>query len=226
LPPGRSQRSEIVIPIDHRLDGTLPIVIRTLSQSYSCRWGVPAVDRVDTAIFVRSYFMNCLQCSYCHDSCCQYGVDVDAHNVARLEEHAEDIERFTGVTKDRWFNGEWTSDSEFAGGRHTRTAVESGACVFRSRSGRGCTIHSFALTRGIDYHELKPMVSVLFPVTFDAGLLHPSNEIHDRSLQCYGDGPTLYRGVRDEVGWYFGSLLVEELDALESGALAERAIAK
>jgi hypothetical protein len=184
------------------------------------------LDRVDTAIFMRTYFVDCLKCSYCHDSCCQYGVDVDAENVARLEACAAEVERDTGVPRDRWFTGEWTSDAEFPGGRYTRTRIEDGACVFRSRAGRGCTIHSFALARGTDYHELKPMVSVLFPVTFDAGLLHPSTEITDRSLRCYGDGPTLYRGVRGEIGWYFGSALVDELDTLESGALAGRLAAK
>lgn len=189
-------------------------VIHPLSRSYACRWGVPVVDRVDTAIFRHRYFVECMQCSYCHDSCCQYGVDVDAANVARLEEHAGAVERFTGVPTDRWFTGEWKSDPEFPGGRHTRTRVEGGACVFRNRAGRGCTIHSFALAAGIDYHELKPMVSVLFPITFDEGLLHPSTEIEDRSLQCYGDGPTLYRGVRGELAWYFGGALVGELDAL------------
>ena len=162
--------------------------------------------------------MSCMQCSYCHDSCCQYGVDVDVQNVARLEARADEIAAFTGVPRERWFTDEWTDDREFPGGRHTRTRVEDGACVFRNRTGRGCRIHSFALERGIDYHELKPMVSVLFPVTFDGGLLHPSNEIADRSLQCYGDGPSLYRGVRDEIGWYFGADLVTELDALERGA--------
>ena len=82
-------------------------------------------------------------------------------------------------------------------------------------------LHSFALERGLDYHELKPMVSSLFPVTFDWGLLHPSNEIEDRSLQCVDDGPTLYQGVRGEIEWYFGVELVRELDALESGLLAK-----
>jgi hypothetical protein len=156
-----------------------------------------------------------MQCSYCHDSCCQYGVDIDAENVARLEAQAAEVERYTGVPKELWFTGEWTSDPEFPGGWHTRTRVVDGACVFRNRAGRGCTIHSFALERGTDYHELKPMVSVLFPVTFDAGLLHPSREIEDASLACAGDGLTLYRGVRSEIGWYFGRALVDELDALD-----------
>jgi hypothetical protein len=202
------------------------VVIRALSRPYGCRWGVPVVDRVDLAIFIRAYFMNCMQCSYCHDSCCQYGVDVDLENAARLHAHAAELAAFTGVPAERWLTGEWTSDAEFPGGRFTRTRVEDGACVFRNRAGRGCTIHSFALARGIDYHELKPMVSVLFPITFDDGLLHPSREIEDRSLACYADGPTLYRGVRSEIDWYFGLELVDELDGLERVALADPAAAQ
>jgi hypothetical protein len=77
-------------------------------------------------------------------------------------------------------------------------------------------IHSYAIERGLDYHDLKPMVSALFPATFDDGLLHPSNEIVDRSLQCIDDGPTVYRGIRSEIAWYFGEALVAELDALEA----------
>jgi hypothetical protein len=207
-------------------------MIHALSRPFACRWGAPVVDRVDAAIFHKTYFVDCMKCTYCHDSCCQYGVDVDIENVARLEAHAEELARFTGVPRERWFTGEWTADKEFPGAKQTRTRVEDGACVFRNRNGRGCTIHSFALDRGIDYHELKPMVSVLFPVTFDYGLLHPSNEIEDRSLQCYSDGPTIYQGVRGEIAWYFGDALVEELDRLaerggETGAaLAENAQAK
>jgi hypothetical protein len=201
-------------------------VNRALSRPYVCRWGVPIVDRVDLAIFVRTYFVECLQCSYCHDSCCQYGVDVDVENVARLEARGAEVAAFTRVPRERWFTDEWASDPEFPGGACTRTRVEDGACVFRDRAGRGCLIHSFALAQGIDYHELKPMVSVLFPITFDAGLLHPSREIQDRSLACYGDGPTLYRGVRGEIDWYFGTALVVELDRLERAALADRPAAQ
>ena len=207
-------------------NATLPRVIRPLTQTYATQWGAPIVDRVDTAIFVRTYFVHCMQCGYCNDSCCQYGADIDALNVARVEAHAEKLERFTGVPRQGWWTGEWNEDVEFPGGRQTRTAVKDGACVFRNRRGRGCMLHSFALEEGIDYHELKPMVASLFPVTFDSGLLHPSNEIHDRSLQCIGDGPTLYKGVRSEIGWYFGDALLRELDAVEDGVLASGRAAK
>jgi Fe-S-cluster containining protein len=201
-------------------------VIRALSRPYPCRWGAPVLDRVDPAIFHRTYFVKCMECSYCFDSCCQYGADVDGPNVARLEAVAEELERFTGVSRERAFTREWNDDPEFPGARQTRTGVEDGACVFRGRGKRGCQIHSFALSRGTDYHELKPMVCILFPCTFDGGLLHPSNEILDKSLQCIDDGPTLYEGVRDEIGWYFGAALVDELDAFRREALAGSPVAK
>jgi hypothetical protein len=184
------------------------------------------VGRVDEEIFLQRYFVRCLQCTYCFDSCCQYGVDVDEANVGRLRHHAVELERYTGVPPDRWFTGEWSDDAEFPGGRHTRTRVEDGACVFRNRAARGCMIHSFAIDRGLDYHDLKPMVSVLFPVTFDQGLLHSANEMQDGTLQCAGDGPTVYRGVRGEIAWYFGRELVGELDAIERAVLAENPQAK
>lgn len=218
-------------------------MIRSLSQPYKCRGGAPVIDRVDTAIFFRTYFMDCMKCSYCHDSCCQYGADVEGDVLPRVMAHADDLERYTGVTRDRWWRSagaasaagaastggtsgvggvdgvadiDWTPDREFPGGRQTRTRVEDGACVFRSRTARGCMLHSFALGQGLDYHEIKPMVCSLFPVTFDGGLLHASNEIVDRSLQCIDDGPSLYQGVREEIAFYFGAGLVAELDALEA----------
>jgi hypothetical protein len=196
-------------------------VIVALTRPYPTRWGAPVVDRVDTTIFSKRYFVGCMDCTYCFDSCCQYGVDVDGTNVERLKEHKEGLEALTGVPMTEWFTGEWNDDKEFPGGRQTRTRVHEGACVFRNRKGRGCLIHKYALEKGIDYHQLKPLVSTLFPLTFDYGLLHASNEIEDRSLQCIDDGPTLYEGVRDEVLWYFGRGLVDELDGLRAGGLAQ-----
>jgi hypothetical protein len=201
-------------------------VIHALSRPYTTRWGAPTVDRVDDAIFKQKYFVGCMDCTYCFDSCCQYGVDVDGNNVERLKGHQKQLEQVTGHKMETWFSDEWNDDKEFPGGRQTRTRVIDGACVFRNRQGRGCLIHKYCLDSGIDYHELKPLVSTLFPLTFDYGLLHPSTEIHEKSLQCYGDGPTLYEGTRDEVLWYFGQGLVDELDALRQGGLANPAAPK
>ncbi len=62
-------------------------------------------------------------------------------------------------------------DHEFPGGAHVRTSVRDGACIFRNAPARGCAIHAYCLEQGLDYHLLKPMVSVLFPVTFEQGVL-------------------------------------------------------
>ena len=76
-------------------------------------------------------------------------------------------------------------------------------------------LHSYSIERGIDYHEVKPLISCLFPLTYDDGALVPAVEIDDKSLVCLGNGPSLYRGVREEVRYYFGDVLVQELDVME-----------
>jgi hypothetical protein len=57
------------------------------------------------------------------------------------------------------------------------------------------------------------MVSTLFPVTFGDGALLCSDELHDETLVCAGDGPTAYAMARTELEFYFGAELVAELDA-------------
>ena len=83
---------------------------------------------------------------------------------------------------------------------------------------RGCTLHALSLETNADYHDLKPMVSALFPVTFGGGSLLCSDELTEGSLVCAGDGPTAYEMARDELRYYFGEELVLELDAMASVA--------
>ena len=64
------------------------------------------------------------------------------------------------------------------------------------------------------------MVTVLFPLTFEHGLLEPSGEVVDGSLVCASDGPTVYAGARNELLYYFGEGLVAELDALSCSITA------
>lgn len=155
-------------------------------------------------------------CAFCNDACCDHGVDVDVVTVERILARAEELERKTGIARSAWFEERFEDDAEHPGGRFTRTRVVAGKCVFHQRGARGCALHAWALEAGIDYHEVKPMVSALFPLTFDDGLLHPSNEARDGSLVCSNQGPTLYRGARAELAHYFGAALVAELDAIES----------
>ena len=192
-------------------------MIHELARRHASIHGAPVLARVDDAIFVRRYFMQCLSCRFCDDACCQHGVDVDEPTVKRILARADAIERAVGVPRDAWFEPGFTADDEHPGGRFTRTRVSrTGSCVFRARGRRGCALHAHALDAGFDYHDIKPMVSTLFPVTFDGGLLHPSSEIEDGTLVCAGSGATLYRGARDELRHYFGDGLIAELDAIES----------
>lgn len=193
--------------------------IVALSKRYSCRYGAPLIDRVDTEILTLRYFARCMDCTFCNDQCCSYGVDVDTLNVDRLLARADELEPVIGAPRSAWFIDEWADDKEYPGGRVTRVSVRDGRCMFRKRDGRGCAVHAFALERGIDYHDLKPLVSAIFPLTFDDRLLHAAEEVLDGDLVCRGgDGETLYDGVRDEVTYYFGAEMTAELDALAAQA--------
>ena len=186
-----------------------------LPRSFVSRYGAPIIARVDMAIFRYTYFTHCLECSFCHDQCCEHGVDVDLHHVERIEQYADQIESYTGIPRKRWLTKRVEADAEQPGGGALRTRVRRGACVFLRRNWRGCLIHAFALDHGIDYHEIKSLVDCLFPITFADGTLCPADEIADGTLICTDTGPTLYRGLRGELAYYFGDDFVAVLDDLE-----------
>ncbi len=215
LPPRRPERRELGVraPTPARLRASPTAsrerwysrrVIRSLSQAYTCRGGAPVIDRVDTAIFFRTYFMDCMGCSYCHDSCCQYGADVEADVVPRVMARADEHRALHGrlarpmVARrqrdrldDRPRVPRRPADADAGRGRRVRLPEPHCARVHAA--------HLRARARASTTTRSSLMVCSLFPVTFDGGLLHPSNEIEDRSLQCIDDGPTLYKGVRSEI---------------------------
>jgi Fe-S-cluster containining protein len=195
-------------------------MIIALSRPFPSIEGVPVVSHVNTDIFVRTYFMHCMRCDFCHDSCCGHGADIDAANVGRLEAHAKALEAFVGVSRQAWFESEYEEDVDFPGGRYTRTQVRKGCCVFLNHKGRGCLIHRYCMEHDLDFHKLKPLVCSLFPLSFHEGLIFPSAEVDDHSLQCLGPGATLYRGAREDMHYYFGPELVAELDVLEARVTA------
>lgn len=185
-----------------------------LAREHASIFEAPVLRSVDTQIFALRYFTHCMSCGFCDDQCCSYGVDIDAENAEKLLALGDGFEAFVGVAKSEWFTDEIVEDAEFPSARHRRTRVRGSHCVFHKQGGRGCLIHAWCLEKGLDYHLLKPMVSILFPLTFEHGCLVASSEAVDRSLVCAGQGPTLYEGVRGELAYYFGAALVEELDAL------------
>lgn len=187
-----------------------------LSRDYASRFGAPVIAAVDPRIFTERYFSACLDCGFCRDACCAHGVDIDLPAMTRILDEADRLEPAIGIARAEWFEMFLTDDPDFPGGIRARTAVRDGACIFLDRARRGCRLHRQALESGIEVAVLKPIVSALFPVTFDNGVLQPSDEIVNRMLVCRGPGESLYRGARASILGYFGSGLVAELDALEA----------
>ena len=192
-----------------------------LARSYVCREGAPTLTRIDPAIFQCTYFADCMACGFCHDWCCAHGVDVDLPKANAILARKGEIARFTGVAPELWFDGEVRADPEVPGGQFMRTRRHNGRCVFANPAGRGCQLHRFALANGIDYHQLKPFMSSLFPLTFNDGLLTVSDEIAERYLVCRDQGASCYQGVRGELAYFFGDGLVQELDTLAQRRSAE-----
>ena len=147
-------------------------------------------------------------------------MDIDEENANRLlAAYTDEIQKlWSAFLKHEWFMEEVIPDAEFPSGRHRRTQTRNGACVFHNPAGRGCLIHAYCLEEGLDYHSLKPMVSVLFPLTFEHGVAGGRQRSFGQgSIICAGDGPSCYDGVRGELEWYFGPALTLELDELKNG---------
>jgi Putative zinc- or iron-chelating domain len=185
-----------------------------LGKDYPSIFSAPVIRAVDTSIFTLRYFTHCMSCGFCKDQCCSYGVDIDRDNMERLRTLGTAFETFTGVSQAEWFTEEIVEDREFPSSAHGRTRAVGGKCVFADRQDRGCKIHAYCLANALDYHLYKPMVSILFPLTFEHGVLEPSSEVVDGSLLCCGDGPSVYDGMRDEVAYFFGEDLIGTLDVL------------
>lgn len=142
-------------------------------------------------------------------------MDVEKRIYENIMTHAAALEQITDLPREEWFEPEVEEDEGMPGGLCYRTVAHNGACVFLGRSSRGCLLHSYAVEHGMDYHDLKPMISALFPLSFDDETLLPADEVTDQELVCIEQGDSLYHGVRNELRYYFGPAFVDELDQLE-----------
>ena len=200
-----------------------------LSRAYPSRYGAPILDRVNPLIFSLTYFAHCMQCGFCNDSCCQFGADIEIPRVRAIEVHRAELEKYLGIPRSEWFREDpddfgTLPEVEYPGGEYTRTSViplpegrsahNEEACVFLDPVGRGCRLHRFALERDIDVHEIKPLVCLLFPMSFADGVLKPAYEFEVDVIVCQGPGPTLYSAAREDALYYFGPEMIAELDAL------------
>jgi Fe-S-cluster containining protein len=193
----------------------LPTIV-PLSRSYVPRTGVPVVDRIDTRLFVATFFSDCMACNFCHDLCCQYGATVETPLMNHLLENRALLEPVSGRPASEWFDGAFREDADYPGGQFTRTRVFDGRCVFLNREGRGCLLHRYALENNLGVHEWKPLACNLFPIWWEEGAFILPPEIEDNELICLGEGKTLYQSARNDLLHYYGPELVAELDRIES----------
>jgi hypothetical protein len=193
--------------------------ILPLSRDHPSIFNAPVLRHVDTRIFTVRYFMHCMDCTFCNDQCCSYGVDIDEGNVAALRKLGSEFRSYVGLPDSEWFTDEILNDPEFPSGHYRRTRTNGTHCVFHESEGRGCKIHGWCIENGLDYHHYKPLVSILFPLTFNFGILEPSFEAIDGSLVCSAGGPTLYEGGRSELKYFFGDALIAELDSIRDGSI-------
>ena len=142
--------------------------IFSLSREYIS--GNMAISFVHRDIFWKAYFARCLECNFCHDWCCSFGADIDIQNVDKIQKHKEAILPFVRPPQEKWFDGEYTYYEEYTGNEYTRIKTQGPRCVFISKDQRGCGLHRYAISKQMDYHEIKPLVCILFPLSFEARL--------------------------------------------------------
>lgn len=184
--------------------------------------GNVAISFVHRDVFLKTYFARCLECNFCHDWCCSFGADIDILNVEKIQQRKEEIMPFIRASEVEWFEAEYTYYEEYAGNQYTRINPQGSRCVFISKDKRGCGLHRYALSKQMDYHEIKPLVCVLFPLSFGEGILSLAPELDDNSLICSGSGYSAYRSIWNELEYYFGRELAEELDEIEKEVLLEK----
>ena len=194
--------------------------ILSLTKEYVS--GNVAISFVHRDIFLKTYFARCLDCNFCHDWCCSFGADIDIQNVEKIQQRREEILPFVRPPEVEWFEAEYAYYEEYAGNQYTRINPQSSRCVFISKDERGCGLHRYAISEQMDYHEIKPLVCVLFPLSFGEGVLSLAPELDDNSLICSGSGYSAYQSIRNELEYYFGREFVEELDAIGKRVLGEK----
>ena len=179
-----------------------------------------AISFVHRDIFLKTYFARCLECNFCHDWCCSFGADIDIQNVEKIHQQKEEILPFVRAPEGEWFEPEYAYYEEYVGNQYTRINPQGPRCAFISKDQRGCGLHRYAISKHMDYHEIKPLVCILFPLSFGEGILSLAPELDDNSLVCSGSGYSAYQSIRSELEYYFGREFVEELDRIEREILS------
>jgi len=194
--------------------------------------------KVDRNIFVRRVVADCMShgCTMVADegvplpqhrplleACCQYGADTDLTERDAILGHADQLRALLtpAAAAAPWFTTEVQEDPDYPSGRHVRTATFTRAdgvtgCVFLAHDRRGCAIHRAALEGGWDFHQVKPHICRLFPMSYEEDAIVISDDYEDYDCADAAGAPTLYRVARETIGAVFGEALVDALDRVEA----------
>ncbi|HVV85046.1 MAG TPA: hypothetical protein VHE35_18405 [Kofleriaceae bacterium] len=200
----------------------------------------PRFRRAQRDIFLRRVVADCMhhQCVMVADegvplatprplleACCQYGADVDLTERDAILGHADQLRALLtpGAREAPWFTTEVQEDPDYPSGRHVRTATYQGGCVFLSHDRRGCAIHRAALEGGWDFHQVKPHICRLFPLSYEDDAFCLSDDYVDYDCADRPGAPSVYRVARETIAAVFGDALVAALDAAEAAVLASAA---
>lgn len=189
-------------------------MIIELKQTFNSRYGLPAVSKVETDIFTFKYYdKNCFDNNTCNDICCSEGVLMDIRSFEQLLKY-KDKPEFKHIDWDYYFK----KDLLAAGGLGCDSRVVNGTCAFRNTGGRGCLIHKFSLESGMDFRDIKFLYCCFFPADiFDGELLSYSNLLRRKGyLNCEGGNSTVYETSKNDIEYYFGQGLINELDNINA----------
>jgi Fe-S-cluster containining protein len=186
----------------------------------------PRFRHVEAEIFTRTLVADCMthQCQNLAprraqlDACCQYGADVDVRERDAILSHADQLRSLLRpeAAAAPWFTEQEEIDVDYPSGRHVRTAVFGDGCVFLAHDQRGCAIHRASIEGDWDFHNIKPNICRLFPLTYDTDSILISDDYRDYSCAFEAHAPTLYRVQRSTLGAIFGIELVTAMDAVEA----------
>lgn len=168
------------------------------------------IRHIDESMFSRCYASDCMG-DGCRDDCCCYGCPADTAEVEAIMAFKPELEERTGILAAQWFKRR-QRNPHYPSGYVRRTRVLDGYCVFHTRNGRGCILHRMALERGIDPHDIKPMVCFIFPLTWDGDLLHVAEFLDE--LPCRQGNCVIHTAQREEIKRYLGKAAAREIEAL------------
>lgn len=108
-------------------------------------------------------YFNCEKCRTNQPQafCCRHELELTGRDLAVIEQVLPEVGRAYPRLSKSATGGFWTWNREF---ERVMRRKAKGDCFFLMPSGRGCYLHAWALSRGLDPLEVKPYICGLYPL--------------------------------------------------------------